>query len=46
MHHFILQAAQAQDERRRSSCDVARLSIYINFVWEIHFPYQNAKIKL
>ena len=47
------QAAQAQDVRRRSSCEtfairrvVLQGSQIIDFVCEIHFRYQNAKIKL
>ena len=43
------QAPQAQDERIRSSCVlrvVLQGSRFIDFVWEIHFRYQNAKIKL
>ena len=46
----VAQATQAQDERRRSSFAIGRVvlqgSRFIDFVWKIHFGYQNAKIKL
>jgi len=45
------QVPQAQDNRRRTqpllqACCVLQGSRFIEFVWEIHFRYQNAKIKL
>ena len=46
---YVPQAAHAQDERRRSSCETWPLLLgfrFLDFVWEIHFRYRNAKIKL
>ena len=43
------QVAQAQHERRQSSCETCPVVFqgfqFVDFVWEIHFCYQNAKMK-